>query len=63
VHVVSQQMLAQLTDIRETCCEHNACEDRPKGVLILNLLPSIILTQLPWGERKSSAKAYGSEIM
>jgi hypothetical protein len=31
VLVVSKQLLAQLTDIRETCCEHNACEDPPKG--------------------------------
>lgn len=32
VHVVSQQLLPQLTDIHEISCEHNACAARPKGV-------------------------------
>jgi hypothetical protein len=32
VHVVSQQLLAQLTDIHEICCERNACGACPKVV-------------------------------
>jgi hypothetical protein len=35
-HVVSQQLLAHLTDIHETCCECNACEDPPPSPRVFN---------------------------
>jgi hypothetical protein len=64
VHMVSQQLLAQLTYIHEICCEHNACEDPlPPRVFNFNLLPPIVLTQLPCNERKSRATAFGYEIL